>query len=60
MNVQPKLPKPEYDPRDRPARVVVAYASMRHLLEAPRHRPAAEPDAEEEPWLEFEAEPWHP
>lgn len=56
MNVQPKLPTPE---SDRP-RVFVAYASMRHLLEAPRHRPAAEPEAEEEPWLEFEEEPWHP
>lgn len=57
MNVQPKLPKPEYDPLERRAPAAVR---MRRLLEAPRHAPAAAPAAEEEPWLEFEVEPWHP
>jgi hypothetical protein len=57
MNDQPALPTPQSDRRPR---VFVSYASMRHLLEAPRHRPAAAPAVEEEPWLEFEVEPWHP
>jgi hypothetical protein len=57
MNVQPKLPKPEYDPLARPAPAVVR---MRPQPGGPRRAPTW-PTWEEEPWtLDLEVEPWHP
>jgi hypothetical protein len=56
MNVQPKLPKPEYDPLQRPA---VPAVKMRRVPVGPRR--SATWESAEETWpLELEVEPWHP